>query len=101
MFGNKKNKKYLAKLERKSIRFAAKQNKYKPTNVKVGDKFISPSGLTYTIIGEKYEAKDETGARRRTLKIETNFVPKPMLELPDTLFDTESLTKLPRKSKKR
>lgn len=94
------SKRELDKLAKQSERFERKVNKYKPTKHKVGEKYQSTSGMTYEIIGEKYLPKDKTGERRRTLKIKTNYAPSPILEIPDTLFDTETLRKIPKTAKK-
>ncbi len=95
MFGKKsRNKKILNKLDKQQEKFRKKSLKYKPTTVKVGDIFINPkSGLIYEVIGQKVQKDKGTGIKSRTLKIKTNFVPAPNIELPDTLFTTDDLVK--------
>lgn len=103
MFGKKKkNEKILNKLAKQQEKFRKKSLKYKPTSVKVGDSFINPkSGIIYEVIGQKVQKDKGTCIKSRTLKIKTNFVPNPNLELPDTLFTTDDLVKTKKFRKKK
>ena len=102
MFGKKnKNEKILNKLAKQQAKFAKKALKYKPTSVKVGDTFINPkSGITYEVISQKVQNDKVTGIKSRTLKIKTNYAPKPNIELPDSLFTTDDLVKMEKSKKK-
>lgn len=87
-------------MARKSERFAKKSQKYKPTEVKVGDKYVNPkSGISYEVTGQKVEKDKKTGVTTRILKIKTNYEPKPDIALPDSLFITDDLVKVERKKK--
>lgn len=96
MFGKKnRNEKILNKLAKQQAKFAKDSLKYKPTKVKVGDKFINPkSGMTYEVTGQKVQKDTKTGIKSRLLKIKTNYVPAPNIELTDTLFTTDDLVKI-------